>query len=460
MSDEKDTRAASGVKFSQFKKVSPDPANKLQVVGLQQNDNVRADLTTDLVSTNSSVVFRDSKGRFKSRADVPELNNQLEVNRFLWEQIERLLEGPEVPELPEERLPIFAEDEPTEYPHAKDGEPTDLQVDDQWYQVTDPDFDYDNPDPEGLDLYIWTETSTDTFEWVLFVSEIPDGAVIIKGEAPDQEEDQVGNGSLWFDNSEDTMQLYVWHKESGAWIPVAPPSTLEGRVATGEATQQAIIDQINVSLEEQSALRNKTSKQLSKDEANNVTSAFRIKGEGGTYLSVAGNELGLYHLKYPQESGHAANKQYVDDKTSAAGGVDETGNYNWSGYHEFSNGRVEFDNSGHVQFSGAKSDSSGSNAKSWMQFKQNANGDYWLHFGLNKTYWDNRWTLGSGKMTWAKRQDDEPLVLIDQNGLQVNGSPVTRNMTMLSALKSSSNFDELKAKLIELLEAEQAEVEQ
>ena len=257
MSDDKTRDAVQGVKFSQFKKVGPDPANKLQVVGLQQDDNVRADLTTDLVATNSSVVFRDSKGRFKSRADVPELNNQLEVNRFLWEQIEKLLEGPEVPELPEERLPIFAEDEPTEYPHAADGEPTDLQVEDQWYQVTDPNFDYDNPDPEGLDLYIWTETSTDTFEWVLFVAEIPDGAVIIKGEAPDQEEDQVGNGSLWFDNSEDTMQLYVWHEESGAWIPVAPPSTLEGRVAVGEATQQAIIDQIQESLVEQETIKNK-----------------------------------------------------------------------------------------------------------------------------------------------------------------------------------------------------------
>ena len=58
MSDDKTRDAVQGVKFSQFKKVGPDPANKLQVVGLQQNDNVRADLTTDLVSTNSSVVFR------------------------------------------------------------------------------------------------------------------------------------------------------------------------------------------------------------------------------------------------------------------------------------------------------------------------------------------------------------------------------------------------------------------
>ena len=247
-------------------------------------------LTTDLVSTNSSVVFRDSKGRFKSASDVPELNNQLEVNRFLWNAIEGLLEEPEAPEAPEGRLPIYAEDEPTEYPHAGDGESTDLQVDDQWYQVTDPSFDYDNPDPEGLDLYLWTPTEGDAtvFEWVLFVAEIPDGAVIIKGEAPDQEEDQVGNGSLWFDNSEDTMQLYVWHEESGAWIPVAPPSTLEGRVAVGEATQAAIIAQIQESLDDQAKIVAKVEELAI---TKGAVSRYTVKG---TELNVATRNGELY----------------------------------------------------------------------------------------------------------------------------------------------------------------------
>ena len=259
MSDDKTREAVQGVKFSQFKKVGPDPASKLQVVGLKSNENVRADLTTDLVSTNSSVVFRDSKGRFKSRADIPELNNQLEVNRFLWEQIEKLLEEPETPEPPDDRLPIFAEDEPTEYPHAEEDESTDLEAGDQWYQVTEPTFDYDNPDPEGLDLFIWTEMDDGTFEWVLFEEKAPDGVVIIKGEAPDPKEDGVGNGSLWFDNTSDVMQLFVWHTDSDAWISVAPPTTLEGRVSTGEATQQAIIAQIQESLIEQQTLKNKVS---------------------------------------------------------------------------------------------------------------------------------------------------------------------------------------------------------
>ena len=189
-----------------------------------------ATATTDLIATNSDVVFRSADGRFKSRANLPNLANQLEVNRFFWEQLEQLLAEPEAPELPDDRLPIFAESEPTEYPHTDPA--SELEADDQWYQVTDPDFDYDNPDPEGLDLYLWTATEDDptVFEWVLFVAEIPDGVVIIKDEAPDQEEDQVGNGSLWFDNSQEVMQLFLWHKESAAWIPVAPPTTLESRV--------------------------------------------------------------------------------------------------------------------------------------------------------------------------------------------------------------------------------------
>ena len=45
-------------------------------------------VTTDLVLTNSDFAFRDAKGRFKSTKEVPELNNQLEVNRWLYEQLE------------------------------------------------------------------------------------------------------------------------------------------------------------------------------------------------------------------------------------------------------------------------------------------------------------------------------------------------------------------------------------
>ena len=48
--------------------------------------------TTDLIETNSAIIFADAKGVFKD-ITVPTLNNQLEVNRWLLEQIEEVYEG-------------------------------------------------------------------------------------------------------------------------------------------------------------------------------------------------------------------------------------------------------------------------------------------------------------------------------------------------------------------------------
>ena len=53
------------------------------------------EITTDQVATNPDVLFRDSKGRFKSSETVPELKNQLEVNRWFLEQIEGIEVGGE-----------------------------------------------------------------------------------------------------------------------------------------------------------------------------------------------------------------------------------------------------------------------------------------------------------------------------------------------------------------------------
>ena len=48
------------------------------------------EITTDQVNTNPDVMFRDSKGRFKNTDTVPDLKNQLEVNRWFLEQIESI----------------------------------------------------------------------------------------------------------------------------------------------------------------------------------------------------------------------------------------------------------------------------------------------------------------------------------------------------------------------------------
>ena len=52
-------------------------------------------VTTSMVATESDVLFRDAKGRFKSTENVPDLKNQLEVNRWFLEQIEGIESGGE-----------------------------------------------------------------------------------------------------------------------------------------------------------------------------------------------------------------------------------------------------------------------------------------------------------------------------------------------------------------------------
>ena len=77
-------------------------------------------------------------------------------------------------------------------------------------------------------------------------------SVWITDELPDEQ--YTSNGDLWFDNTEDTMQLFLWHEESGAWLPVAPPTTLESRIEQGEKVQEQILIEIAHLMGETSAL--------------------------------------------------------------------------------------------------------------------------------------------------------------------------------------------------------------
>ena len=82
MSDnEKSTVRTELKKFSEFGMVRNGP---IDVVGLQNGQNVRATLTTDLVETNPGEAFRDAKGRYKSTEGLEELTNQLKVNRYFY----------------------------------------------------------------------------------------------------------------------------------------------------------------------------------------------------------------------------------------------------------------------------------------------------------------------------------------------------------------------------------------
>ena len=95
---------------------------------------------------------------------------------------------------------------------------------------------------------------------------------------------------------------------------------LGDRVEAGEILQAQIVEQITKSLGDQETLENKVntldSNKLNKTGANEIADSFRIRGTGGTYISAANGELGLYHVKYPENETHAANLKYVDDETA------------------------------------------------------------------------------------------------------------------------------------------------
>ena len=111
-------------------------------------------------------------------------------------------------------------------------------------------------------------------------------SVWITDDLPD--EDYVKNGDLWFDNTPDTMQLFIWHEDSDAWLPVAPPTTLEGRVSAGEATQQAIISQIEESLIEQANISKRV------DELSITKGSVARYVVKGTSINVASRNGELY----------------------------------------------------------------------------------------------------------------------------------------------------------------------
>lgn len=190
------------------------------------------------------------------------------------------------------------------------------------------------------------------------------------------------------------------------------------------------------------------------------SSNLLLKHNGQTKVYV-GSALTTFQEKVKlnkegTDDDHAVTKGYVDSASAAAGGVDLDADYSWNGTHRFYGGETTIVNThGPLTFDGSKSDYSGESSYAFMKFRENANSTNWMYFGPTSAYWETRWTLGAGEMTFAQTQTSSPSVKIDKNGLQVNGSSVSRNATLLTALRSSNNFDEVKAKLIELLEAEE-----
>lgn len=153
------------------------------------------------------------------------------------------------------------------------------------------------PTPEELEN-IDTQLKANRFMWEKIQElDLKAGGVAIDQDPPDDPD----NGMFWFDNSEDVMQLYIWHEDSDAWIPVAPPTTLEGRVAAGETTQAAIIAQIQQSLADQAGLADRiTAGEAEQDTLKNKVNALEgVIGEYGLVFTMDNSNprAGEFNLK-------------------------------------------------------------------------------------------------------------------------------------------------------------------
>ena len=133
------------------------------------------------------------------------------------------------------------------------------------------------------------------------IDDLPAGTIVSDTAPEDPEE-----GATWYDTVR--LELFVFAED--AWLPCSP---LGARVEAGEILQAQILSRVEAGEVKQQTL---SDTKLGKAEANEVANSFRIKGTGGTYISAAGGELGLYHVKYPESEGHAANAGYVDDETA------------------------------------------------------------------------------------------------------------------------------------------------
>ncbi len=94
--------------------------------------------------------------------------------------------------------------------------------------------------------YLWDDDNNGPGKWVV-KSFLHEGVLVDLSPFPPARPDRPdgpNDGDLWFDTSPEELTLYVYSEDSGAWIPAAPPTTLEGRVSEAEAIQIQIVQRL------------------------------------------------------------------------------------------------------------------------------------------------------------------------------------------------------------------------
>ena len=90
----------------------------------------------------------------------------------------------------------------------------------------DPSLETEYIAPNGI-TYIWDDTDE---KWRVKAFRSQDDILVIVGDTPP---DDPKKGDLWWDNASDSLTLFVY--EGTAWVPAAPPVSLDGINATIDA---------------------------------------------------------------------------------------------------------------------------------------------------------------------------------------------------------------------------------
>jgi hypothetical protein len=200
------------------------------------------------------------------------------------------------------------------------------------------------------------------------VGNVPSDNIVVSDTAPAQ----AVNGTLWFDSSEDSLTLFMYYDPNedpteAAWIPAAPPVSLDGinatiksalvvqssildRLNSGETTQSSIQDQVDLRLPLSGGV---LTGGLSFERGDKDYNQFKISPNGGidyntNIYSLYGGQMRLrtshteneadynthiilnpdenypetkiYNVVTPTQDHMAANKEYVDEAVATVGG--------------------------------------------------------------------------------------------------------------------------------------------
>ena len=138
------------------------------------------------------------------------------------------------------------------------------------------------------------------------------------------------DGRLWFDSNEDELTLYIYN--NGAWIPAAPPVSLDGINATIDAAlvvQNDLLDRVTAGETTQTALQGTVSTALTTQQQI-LTDLGDLETEAQDYASktkdntfTGNNEFtnNLILPELPSENTHGTNKFYTDAQDTILHGM-------------------------------------------------------------------------------------------------------------------------------------------